>query len=173
MTNPTRRAMLATLAAPVAFALPAAAASAPASPADPVFAAIEAHRAADARYKAASATREAIEAEHAATKPEAWDFEAYRRWVEDTPGLSDAMDDTSETGAREEASLTALVMTTPATPTGLRALILYVCDLTRATEGHAVEGQSPAYRVLANMAGLPVRGEDIPEGRETDWGPMG
>lgn len=151
-TNTTRRNILAGLAA-----LPAAAA-APAFAADnPIPALIEAHKTARANMLAAKEARRVLE-EARLTFDElaAQGRDPVKHWkecLETIPGFAEAVERSARAIESEEDAFRALLAAAVNHPEGFMELAAHCLDLTEEEEGPALEGASPAYRLLAAFAG--------------------
>ncbi len=134
-------------AAPIALASPALAAAP-----DPIPGLIKAHRAAVQEMEDAREARRVIEEPLEAKGPLRGD--AWFNRLETVPGLREAVNRLSNCMTAEEQAFRALLCAAVNHPEGFKQLALYACELTEEEEGYAVEGASPAYRMLAAFAGL-------------------
>ncbi len=173
MSALTRRNLLAT-ATVAAAASPIGIAAA--STADPIFAAIEAHRAAQAEVEAASAARNAAEeALGLPGWPAGWSVtpEYNSRW-EDDPAVQAALNRQQSAWDAEGEAMRLMICTKPTTAAGLLAFACYGCELQSERLGgvqhhyYTGHGGDPAHNVLAAIAGLDIDWRDTEDEDEGD-----
>jgi hypothetical protein len=154
----TRRTILTGLAA-----LPLAPVHALADTSDPIFAAIEAHRIAEAAEEVASEARAAVEEPlRARYEKGALTFTEWRRCLDENPGFQVLVDRSMAALDDEENAFRALLATVPTTEAGRLALMRYGCELD--LEGNVpCTGAPRPFRVLAALAGIPEQNAPMPD----------
>jgi hypothetical protein len=123
------------------------------------------HMAAASQHRTSEEEREAIEAR----EPKLYPINQHVRFAEfeaANPDFKAALERQSAACEAEEEAFNALLRAAATHPSNFMALARYACEMTEEREGRAVEGASPAYRMLAAYAGLPcltgVDGEPTP-----------
>ena len=126
---------------------------------------IGAHTAAALQLRAAEVERESIEGREPHLYPinQRVRFAAFEAA---NPDYKSTVERQSAACEDEEEAFNALLRAAAAHPSNFMALARYACEMTEEREGRAVEGASPAYRMLAAFAGLPcltgANGEPVP-----------
>jgi hypothetical protein len=77
----------------------------------------------------------------------------WKECLANIPSFAEAVDRSARAIESEEDAFRALLAAAVEHPSGFMELVAYCLDLTEDEEGPALEGASPAYRLLAAFAG--------------------